>query len=74
MVNRNFVFGSLARSSRVLIVETENFDESEWCRKEAWFAEALEACELARVERQGLASTESEVASVGPDTARAGLH
>lgn len=42
VINSCFVFGSLASSSDVLIVESENFNDSDWCRKEAWFAGMLE--------------------------------
>lgn len=41
VVNRDFVFGSLARSKQVIIVNTDNYNSSEWCQKERWFAQAL---------------------------------
>lgn len=41
LVNRHFVFRSLARSGVVLVVDSPHFNESAWCRKEAWVAEAL---------------------------------
>lgn len=41
LVNRHFVFRSLARSGVVLVVDSPHFNESAWCRKEAWLAEAL---------------------------------
>ena len=43
MINRKFVFESLASSEQVLIVESPNFTASEWCRKEVWFAEQLQS-------------------------------
>ena len=65
MINRSFVFGSLARSERILIVETENFNESEWCRKEAWFADAMAGHGLTRVERMTLPDAAAQVAAAG---------
>lgn len=50
VVNKRFVFESLALADETLIVDTPNFNESLWCRKEAWFADFLA--------RQGLASYE----------------
>lgn len=41
LINRHFVFRSLVRSRRILIVETDNFWLSEWCQKEAWLAQVL---------------------------------
>jgi hypothetical protein len=70
VVNRSFVFGSLARSERVLIVETENFYESVWCRKEAWFADALAAQGLAKVERVTLPVAEAWTAADGSGSRR----
>ena len=66
VVNRSFVFGSLARSERILIVETENFHESVWCRKEAWAADALSRHGLATTERLTLLQAEARVATNGP--------
>jgi hypothetical protein len=51
VINRMFIYASIARSKRILIIETPNFHESEWCRKEAWFAEAMAAQGMARVVR-----------------------
>ena len=56
VINRMFIYASLARSKRVLIIETPNFLESEWCRKEAWFAEAMAAQGIAHVERGTLST------------------
>jgi hypothetical protein len=41
LVNRHFVFRSLVRARAVVIIDSPNFQESAWCRKEAWVAEAL---------------------------------
>ncbi|MBR0895161.1 toll/interleukin-1 receptor domain-containing protein [Bradyrhizobium tropiciagri] len=41
VINRAFVFGSLARSKSVMVVDTSNFSGSAWCRKELWFSEIL---------------------------------
>lgn len=41
LVNRHFVFRSLVRSQTVVVVDSPNFQESVWCRKELWVAEAL---------------------------------
>ncbi len=70
VINRSFVYGSLARSERVLIVETENFNESEWCRKEAWFADAMARHGLASVERMTLPDAAARVAKDGPPSTR----
>jgi len=69
-VNRSFIFGSLARSEQVLLVDTENYDESTWCRKEAWFAEALAANGLATIRRLKLAEAQAHVVAKGAETVR----
>ncbi|HSE16449.1 MAG TPA: toll/interleukin-1 receptor domain-containing protein [Pyrinomonadaceae bacterium] len=66
IINRSFIYGSLARSDRVLIVETDNFQESEWCRKEAWFADAMASCGVVSAERVTLAKASVEVAQSLP--------
>ena len=66
IINRSFVYGSLARSDRILIVETDNFQESEWCRKEAWFADAIASCGLVRTERVTLKEASAQVAQSSP--------
>lgn len=58
VINRCFIYSSLSKSDRILIVETENFSESEWCRKEAWFSDAMAAHGQAKVERTTLADAE----------------
>lgn len=63
MINRHFVFKNLARSERVLIVETANFLESSWCRKEASFAKILARhgiCKVTTVSKVDLALKEVE--------------
>lgn len=70
VINRNFVFGSLARSKRVLIVKTENFSESEWCRKEAWFADAMATQGLAMVDHMTLSDASVQIATHGPYSTR----
>lgn len=41
VINRLFLYQSLTWSQEVLIIRTQNFHASSWCRKEAWIAEAL---------------------------------
>ncbi len=41
LVNRHFVFRSLVRSRTIVVIDSPNFQESAWCRKELWVAEAL---------------------------------
>jgi hypothetical protein len=53
LINRHFVFRSLVRSRAVVVVDSPNFDESAWCRKEAWVAEALARLGLAQLVRVG---------------------
>lgn len=65
-VNRYFVFSSLARSRHVVIVETVNFSESDWCRKEAWFADAMRSADLVNVERMTLEQVLEHIGSAGP--------
>ena len=70
VINRSFIYGSLARSDRILIVETENFAESEWCRKEAWFADAMAACGMVTAERVTLSEASARIAKDGPSVTR----
>jgi hypothetical protein len=70
VVNRSFIYNSLARSERILIVETANYLESEWCRKEAWFADAMVMHGLATLERVTLADAIGRVAAEGPKSLR----
>ena len=70
MINRNFIYSSLARSKEILIVDTENFNESEWCRKEAWFAGLLTAHRLAGSKRVTLSNAIELVKSGSPKSAR----
>lgn len=65
LINRAFVFGSLARSRAVIVVDTPHFHQSPWCRKELWFAETMASLGLARLSRVGL----NEVAQLLPATA-----
>jgi hypothetical protein len=51
LINRHFVFRSLVRSRRILLVQTDNFWHSEWCRKEAWLAQTLSDLHLSSVMR-----------------------
>jgi hypothetical protein len=63
MVNRYFVFKSLVRSEKVLLVETANFSESAWCRKESSLANILVRhgiCEVATVSHADSAIQELE--------------
>jgi hypothetical protein len=70
VVNRSFIFGSLAHSEQILIVDTENFNDSPWCRKEAWFAEALAAHGVAKAERLLLGAAKTRVMSQGATSTR----
>ena len=54
VVNRKFVFGSLARSRRIYILDTPNFEGSAWCRKERIASEAMQKLGLVQVQRIGL--------------------
>lgn len=51
LINRHFVFRNLARARSVVIVDSPNFRESVWCRKEAWTADTLARLGLAEVHR-----------------------
>jgi hypothetical protein len=70
VINRSFVYGSLMRTQRILIVETEHYHESDWCRKEAWFADALAAHGLVKTERLSLPEAQVRVALEGRATWR----
>jgi hypothetical protein len=70
VINRSFVFGSLAKSKQIVIVETENFNESEWCRKEAWLADMMSVQNLARVDRMVLGDATTRIAADGDLTVR----
>jgi tetratricopeptide (TPR) repeat protein len=41
LVNRHFVFRSLGHSHTVVVIDSENFSDSEWCRKELWMSKVL---------------------------------
>ncbi|MDJ0710660.1 MAG: hypothetical protein QNJ14_09730 [Woeseiaceae bacterium] len=41
VINRRFVYQSLARARETLVVQSQRFDESDWCRKERWLAEQI---------------------------------
>jgi hypothetical protein len=56
VINRRFVFDSLANAERVVVVDTPNFLESAWCRKELWLAERLAARGMAKVEKVPLST------------------
>ncbi|HYC87870.1 MAG TPA: hypothetical protein VEO54_01560 [Thermoanaerobaculia bacterium] len=70
VVNRSFVYGSLARSKKIVIVESRHFNESDWCRKEAWFAGAMAENGLASVDRVTLTAAEEFVKTHGPVSTR----
>ena len=70
VVNRSFIYSSLAHADRVLIVETEHYGESEWCRKEAWFGDALSRHGLASLEHTDLAGAVRRVADKGGSSHR----
>jgi hypothetical protein len=67
VVNRQFIYDSLARSERILIVETAHFTESEWCPKEAWFADAMAARRIAQAERTTLDGAAAVAATIRKD-------
>ncbi len=66
IVNRRFVFESLARSGHCLIVETANYAASPWCRKERWLAETLSQLGLMTIERRSLAAALVALAAERP--------
>jgi hypothetical protein len=66
VVNRFFIYGALARTDTVVLVDTPNFDESSWCRKEFWFSDALVRHGIARLERLPIADSLEAVRSRGP--------
>jgi hypothetical protein len=70
VINRSFIYGSVARSRQVAIVRTENFEESEWCRKEAWFAAALSSRGLVEVNELELDQATELVSSLGSSSLR----
>ena len=51
LINRHFVFRSLIQSNEILLIETENFQHSEWCKKEAWLAGILADIKFCNVSR-----------------------
>ena len=55
LINRKFVFDSLLRSQRILLIESPNYDKSEWCRKERWLAKEMQRLRLACVESVSVA-------------------
>jgi hypothetical protein len=61
LINRKFVFESLAKSKRIFIVETPNYEKSAWCRKERWVAESMQRLDLASVQRVPLAEATSAI-------------
>lgn len=67
VINRRFIYDSLARSECILIVETIHFKESQWCRKEAWFAEAMAARRIGQVEHISLDGVAAKVAAIRRD-------
>lgn len=74
VINRCFVFGAIGRSREVVVVDTANFAESDWCLKELWVAEELQKLGLARLRRaslaeaiQGLSGIEAVPADDGGD-------
>jgi hypothetical protein len=42
-LNRSFLYGSMVRSKTIVIVETANYRQSPWCKKEEWLSERLTA-------------------------------
>ena len=46
MVNRRFVYESLTRAKKVLIVDSPNYSDSEWCLKEKWLADVMLALNM----------------------------
>lgn len=70
VINRSFIYNSLARSARILIVETENYDESEWCKKEAWFSQEMAKHGLSSVERISLGDAVPRVGKQGRQSIR----
>jgi hypothetical protein len=70
VINRSFVFNALANADSVVIVETEHFQESSWCRKEAWLSDAMAGRGLLRAERLSLPEAVARVRLHGPATRR----
>lgn len=70
LINRHFVFRNLARACGVVIVDSPNFRESAWCRKEAWTADTLAKLGLAKVRRcptaQAVPEVLNEIARTAP--------
>ncbi|MEO0371729.1 MAG: hypothetical protein AAF231_09765, partial [Pseudomonadota bacterium] len=61
VINRNFVFGSLCRSEKMLIVASDNYDGSPWCRKEAWLAREMARHGLLQLEDTDLAGANASL-------------
>lgn len=69
-INRLFLYESIVGSRTVTLVETRNFDQSNWCRRERSFAEFLNRWEGRQIQRtptaeKALASLPADVASAG---------
>jgi hypothetical protein len=65
IINRGFVYRAMAHSERIVIVETDNYQASPWCRKEAWFSEAMANEGLVRVERRSLGEAREAIQTAG---------
>jgi len=70
VINRSFIYGSMARSQKIVIVDTENYQESDWCKKELWVASALAEAGLVKYERTTLESALSQLETWGPRSSR----
>jgi hypothetical protein len=70
VINRWFIYGALARTETTVVVETPNYDESDWCRKELWFADALAKHRLTRLERLSVMNALQSVHQSGEQSSR----
>lgn len=68
VINRSFIYKALANADSVVIVDTEHFPESQWCRKEAWLSDAMARRDLLQAERLSLSEAVALVRSHGPAT------
>jgi hypothetical protein len=65
VVNRGFIYSSLAQSEQIILVQTATYSGSDWYRKEAWFADVLTANGLAHTERITLPAAMDRIAEKG---------
>lgn len=68
VINRSFIYKALANADSVVIVDTEHFPESPWCRKEAWLSDAMARRDLLQAERLSLPEAVARVRLHGSTT------